>query len=100
MDQFHRVRAEPYGARPGFGIGQSSRYTVLGRFADLVPREIDHFGKPCAGERQQADCGNESRIGVFVTVEHSAEPFEFLAAEIACDRFRRVLRDVGAGVRN
>ena len=54
-ENLHRFRPEPESARAGLGVFEACARAVFRQLPYFVPFEVEHFGKPCAGQRQQAD---------------------------------------------
>ena len=97
-EQLCRLRPEPDGARSGLGIFEPGACAVLAELTDLAPLEVEHFGKPRARQRQQADRRDRPGVLRLVAVQDPAEAFELVAVEKARHGLARVLDDVGAGV--
>ena len=84
----------------GLGVLDARAAAVLAKRADLVPFEVEHFGEPRAGQRQEADRRDRPGPVLPVPVQRGAEALQFRVIEVSSDRAARVPDDVGAGVGN
>ena len=54
-EKLRRFRSEPDRARSGLGVLNASARAVIAELPNLVPLEVEDFGEPRVGQRQQPD---------------------------------------------
>ena len=61
-EHLRRFRSELGGAWAGLGVHEACARAVYGQVPDLLPSQVEHFGQPGAGQRQQPGHGDRPQV--------------------------------------